>query len=70
MTTYEEGDSGVAYVGDSRLSDLPAGDKRLLSYALDQKTLIEASAADAASLTRATIAKGMLSVETLRPSQS
>ena len=65
VTTYEEGDSGVAYVGDSRLSDLPAGDKRLLSYALDQKTLIEASAADATSLTRATIAKGMLNVETL-----
>ena len=65
VTIYDEGAGGVEYVGDSRLSDLPVGDQRLLSYALDQKTLVETSNADSAVLTRGTLAKGMLTVETL-----
>ena len=28
---------GGTYAGDARISDLPAGDKRLISYSLDQK---------------------------------
>ncbi len=70
VTTYQQGDEGVVYVGDSQLSDLPAGDYRLLSYALDQKTLIEASHAETSGLERATITKGMLTVETLSRSET
>jgi hypothetical protein len=65
VTIYEQGAEGVSYVGDSRLSALPAGDSRLLSYALDQKTLVETSEADSTSLTRGTVAKGILTVASL-----
>jgi hypothetical protein len=65
VTIYEQGAEGVSYVGDSRLSALSAGDSRLLSYALDQKVLVDSSEADAADLTRGTIAKGTLTIENL-----
>ena len=65
VTIYEQGAEGVSYVGDSRLSALPAGDSRLLSYALDQKVLVDSSEADAVDLTRGTIAKGTLTIESL-----
>lgn len=42
LTLYERGDqSRIAYVGDATMKTLPAGEKRLLSYALDQKTRID-----------------------------
>ena len=48
-----------------RLSATPVGDKRLLSFALDQKTTIDTSASDGSSLVRARLAKGLLTVEEL-----
>ena len=65
VTLYERGDAGAAYVGDSRLSATPAGEKRLLAYALDQKTTIEEDDSDSASLARARIAKGVLTLDDL-----
>jgi hypothetical protein len=65
VTIYEGGADGVAYVGDSQLSATPAGEKRLLSFALDPKTTIEESDADNSSLARATLAKGLLTLEDL-----
>ena len=53
------------YVGDSRLSATPAGEKRLLSYALDQKTTIAEDNSDNSSLVRARIAKGVLTLDDL-----
>jgi hypothetical protein len=43
LTIYERGAAAgqAAYVGDARLSGLPVGDKRLLSYALDTRTTVE-----------------------------
>lgn len=42
LTLYERGDEArIAYVGDATMKTLPAGEKRLLSYALDQKTRID-----------------------------
>lgn len=42
LTLYERGDqSRIAYVGDATMKTLPSGEKRLLSYALDQKTRID-----------------------------
>ena len=39
LTLYERGaESGaLTYIGDARLATLPAGDRRMLSYAVDQK---------------------------------
>jgi hypothetical protein len=65
VTIYESGANGAAYVGDSRLSATPAGEKRLLSFALDQKTTIEEDDSNNTSLARARIAKGVLTIDDL-----
>ena len=65
VTIYEQGAAGFTYVGDSRLSATPAGEKRLMSYALDQKTTIEMDDSDATSLALARVAKGVLTLEDL-----
>ena len=36
LTIYEQTGAGVAYVGDARLAPFPAGEKRLVSYAVDE----------------------------------
>jgi len=56
---------GASYVGDSRLSATPAGETRLLSYALDQKTTVEQDDSDDTALVRARIAKGVLTIDDL-----
>jgi hypothetical protein len=65
VTIYERGADGASYVGDSLLSATPGGDKRLLSFALDQKTTIDTSYSDGSSFVRARLAKGVLTVEEL-----
>ncbi len=65
VTIYESGEAGATYVGDSRLSATPMGEKRMLSFALDQKTTIEEDVSDQTSLRRARIAKGVLTLEDL-----
>ena len=65
VTIYESGEGGATYVGDSRLSATPAGEKRMLSFALDQKTTIEQDDSDQTSLARARIAKGVLTLDDL-----
>ena len=65
VTIYESGATGASYVGDSRLSPTPAGETRLLSYALDQKTTIEEDDSDNSTLARALIAKGVLTLDDL-----
>src|SRR4029077_19811144 len=60
VTLYEQSARGVAYVGDARLAGLPAGESRLLSYALDGKTKILRDADATSTLTKATISQGVL----------
>lgn len=60
ITLYEEGADGAAYAGDARLGGLPAGEDRLLSYAVDGKTKIERDQHDVTHLTKAGIAEGVL----------
>jgi hypothetical protein len=56
LTLYERSSRGAsAYVGDARLAGLPAGESRLLSFAVDQKVQVVAE-----SLARETIAGGKL----------
>jgi hypothetical protein len=54
---------GGAYAGDARLADLPPGQERLLSYALDVNTEVETvSEAEQRELTSVSIRKGTLAV--------
>jgi Domain of unknown function (DUF4139) len=62
LTLYEETRDGVAYVGDARLSALPAGENRLVSYAVDEKTKVAREETSASTLTKATIAQGVLTL--------
>lgn len=70
ITIYERrgavGSDDITYVGDARLAALPAGENRLLSYALDQKISIERDQARTETLVRGSIAGGVLKYETLQ----
>jgi hypothetical protein len=64
MTLYEAGGDGrIDFVGDARLATLPPGDARLVGYALDQKTLIDAEPGYAQSIGKAKIHDGVLELE-------
>jgi len=61
LTLYERGTSGKAgFVGDARLAPLPAGEKRLLSYAVDQKTRVDRREEETTMLSRARLSEGLL----------
>jgi len=60
MTLYEQTAQGAAYVGDARLAGLPAGESRLLSYAVDDKTKVIRESETTGNLTKATIGQGVL----------
>ena len=60
VTLYEQTPQGAAYLGDARLAGLPAGESRLLSYALDTKTKVLRDDASTSMLTKGTIAEGVL----------
>jgi hypothetical protein len=63
LTLYQQNpDSGVLYLGDARLGPLPAGDKRLLSYALDGKVTIDLGTAERRPIVRASVADGVMRI--------
>jgi hypothetical protein len=57
LTLYEDTAAGIGYVGDARLSGVPAGEERLVSYAVDEKTKIAREEQSTAALTRVTAAQ-------------
>lgn len=61
LTIYERGAAAgqAAYVGDARLSGLPVGDKRLLSYALDTRTTVERDSEQARRIVKGSIVNGV-----------
>ncbi len=61
ITLYQETKpSGeIAYVGDAQMTTLPIGEKRLVSFALDQKTLIDQEAKGRRTLATASINRGV-----------
>ena len=65
VTVYAQTPTGAAFVGDAQLSATPAGETRLLSFALDEKTTIETDSDEASTLARARLAKGVLTREDL-----
>ncbi|HEX3861685.1 MAG TPA: hypothetical protein VHY35_08325 [Stellaceae bacterium] len=65
LTLYQQGDNGALYLGDARLGGLPAGDKRLLSYAVDGKTTVDRSVDQRNPITKITAADGILHIKRL-----
>ncbi len=59
LTIYERTAGAVAFVGDARLTTLPAGDERLVSFALDQKTRIDRTVENDRRLAEGTINRGV-----------
>ena len=63
LTLYQHNaDSGALYLGDARLAALPAGDKRLLSYAVDSKVTVDRTTAERRPVIKATVADGVMHV--------
>ncbi len=66
LTLYQRDANGdVIYVGDARLATLPAGEVRLLSFAVDQKMTIDRSDSQTETLSRGRIADGVLELITI-----
>jgi hypothetical protein len=66
LTLYQQNaQHGALYLGDARLAAFPAGDKRLLSYAVDSKVTIDRSTAERRLLLKASVAEGVLRVTRL-----
>ncbi|MCW2237681.1 DUF4139 domain-containing protein [Azospirillum canadense] len=60
LTLYEMVGGAPAYVGDARLAALPAGESRLLSFAVDQAVTVDRSDQPSRTLSRASLADGVL----------
>lgn len=60
LTLYERRDRGTAYVGDARLSTLPADDTRLLSFALDPSIAVDREDRSVRRVVSGAISQGML----------
>ncbi|MEI6560303.1 MAG: DUF4139 domain-containing protein [Rhodospirillaceae bacterium] len=65
LTLYERGaDGGAGYVGDARLAALPAGQARLLSFAVDQKLTVDRAESQSQLVSKARVAEGLLQLVT------
>jgi hypothetical protein len=62
LTLYERTQAGVAYVGDARISRLPAGESRLVSYAVDERTKVARDDQRTQTITKGVIAQGILTL--------
>jgi hypothetical protein len=63
LTLYEDtADTGTAFIGDARLTAFPAGEERLVSFAVDQKVTVDRETLQTDRMTSARIADGVLSV--------
>jgi hypothetical protein len=66
LTLYQQGDRGAEYLGDARLGAFPAGEKRLLSYAVDNKATVEQNTTQRQSIVKATVAEGVMHMTRLQ----
>jgi hypothetical protein len=65
LTLYERNE-GATYVGDARLASLPAGDERLLSFAVDRKILVDRTSGGTRNILSGAIAEGVLRLKVAR----
>lgn len=63
VTIYEPNGEGLDFVGDAQFAALPAGDKRYLSFAIDQKMTIEQSVNHKTDIKRYAISGSQLVAE-------
>jgi hypothetical protein len=62
LTLYERGKAGAHYIGDARLSPFPAGENRLLSFAIDQKVQVEREQKSRESIAQIKVTRGTLTL--------
>jgi hypothetical protein len=61
LTLYEtSGTLGTAFLGDARLAAFPAGEERLVSFAVDQKVTVDREDLETERIASARIADGVL----------
>jgi Domain of unknown function (DUF4139) len=65
VTIYEADARGGSFLGDAQLAVLPAGDNRLLAFALDQKISLISSVNNTSTTTRVGLERSMLVVDTV-----
>ncbi|BCW89917.1 hypothetical protein sos41_30850 [Alphaproteobacteria bacterium SO-S41] len=65
VTLFDTTNGTTTYVGDAVMGTLPQGEKRMLSFALDQKTKVDQSSASESNLTSAKITKGIIEMQSL-----
>jgi hypothetical protein len=66
VTVYEQGKEGASFLGDAQLAVLPAGESRMLAFALDQKISITSSVRSSNTTTRASVEKATLVIENMQ----
>ena len=65
VTLFDTTSGSTIYVGDAVMGTLPQGEKRMLSFALDQKTKVDQTSNSESNLTSAKIVKGVIELQSL-----
>ncbi len=68
LTVYERSaeTGAVAYLGDARLATLPAGEERLVSFAVDEKTRVSRETESVVSIAGGAISQGVFEFRKIR----
>ena len=64
MLTLYDASGAATFAGDARLGGLPAGERRLLSFAQDLRTTVERNSTGESQLASLTAAQGVLHITT------
>ena len=65
VTLFDTTAGPTVYVGDAVMGTLPQGEKRMLSFALDQKTKVDQTSNSESNLISAKIVKGVVEMQSL-----
>ncbi len=65
VTLFDTTSGTTVYVGDAVMGTLPQGEKRMLSFALDQKTKVDQTSNSESNLISAKIIKGVVELQSL-----
>ena len=65
VTLFDTTSGFTTYVGDAVMGTLPQGEKRMLSFALDQKTRVDQTSNSESNLVSAKIVKGIVEMQSL-----
>jgi hypothetical protein len=65
VTLFDTAGGSTVYIGDAVMGTLPQGEKRMLSFALDQKTKVDQTQNSESNLTSAKITKGIIELQSL-----